>query len=63
MADGVWQFIDGRWQDSRMADTLQAITRGDTTTAFADVATAVADTSVADQPFTQSDTSIAGDTA
>jgi hypothetical protein len=65
MADGLplWKLDGGRWQNTSVADTLQATTRGDTTTAVADVATAVADTSVADQPFTQSDASIAGDTA
>jgi hypothetical protein len=65
MADGLklWKLDGGRWHNTSGEDTLQATTRGDTTTAVADVATAVADTSVADQPFIQSDASVVGDTA
>ena len=66
MADGLklWKLDGGRWHNTSGEDTLQAmLERGDTTTAVADVATAVADTSVADQPFIQSDASVVGDTA
>ena len=49
-----------RWQMAGLEDGNYGV---DTTTAVADVATAVADTSVADQPFIQSDASVVGDTA